>query len=462
MIGHKGWSYAPYTPPLFDSGDIYICRVVPSPEAIHFEWLPLEDAREYAVFCRKRGEGDFAEIGKTNETAFDVTGLETEIDYEFFVQCGGKKSRVRLARTGFVEGTVINYLHPDDGAYAFSGRFLCSPSWVRFPDGRLLASMDVYGTPQNLTLLFDSTDDGKTWHYVTELMPSFWGKLFLHKGEVYMLSCSTEYGDLLIGKSADGGRTWGMPTVLLRGSHLQGLGGVHKNPQNVMIFGGRVYETLEWGTWRKEPPPFAAMVMSASVDDDLLDAKSWSFTEPVVYDPSWPGVAKGSACSNIEGTLVVSPSGELLNVMRYGIGHCEPSFGKVIAYKVDTSDPEAPLAYSHTIDFPANESKFMIKYDEISRKYWSVATRIDCAEHIDNRNLLSLLVSDDLKHFRVAKDIFDYRHADPRKVGFQYVDFAFEGDDIRFMCRTAMNNADNFHNSNYATFDRIENFRAFG
>ena len=462
MRGCTSWSYRPYTPPLFDSGDIYICRIVPSERAVHFEWLPLAGDREYTIFCRERNEGDFRNCGKTTGCEFDITGLEEEKDYEFYVCCGEKKSRIRLARTGFVEGTVINYLHPDDGAYAFSGRFLCSPSWVRLPDGRLLASMDVYGTPQNLTLIFESKDEGKTWHYVSELMPSFWGRLFVHKGDVYMLSCSTEYGDLLIGKSSDGGKTFGLPTVLIRGSHIQGLGGIHKNPQNIMIHNGRIYETLEWGTWKKQPPPFAAMVMSADVDADLLDVNSWHFSEPVVYDPTWPGTADGTACSNIEGTLVVAPDGKLLEIMRYGISRCKPSWGKVIAYKVNTADPDAPLTYSHTIDFPANESKFMIKYDEKSGKYWSVATRIDCIEHIDNRNLLSLMVSDDLEHWRVAKDIFNYLHTDPMKIGFQYVDFSFEGEDILFMCRTAMNGADNFHNSNYATFHRIEDFRQYG
>lgn len=458
MIGHKGWSYAPYTPPLFDSGDIYICRVAPEVGEVRFEWLSLYDGAVYTVYVRERGAGDFRVCGTTAETAFVLTGLTEGKDYEFFVSCGEKKSRVRLARTGSHVGTVINYLHPDDGAYGFSGRFLCSPSWVRLPDGRLLASMDVFGHPQNLTLLFDSDDDGRSWHYVSELMPCFWGKLFLHKGDVYMLACSTEYGDLLIGKSTDGGKTFGTPVALLRGSHPGSLG-VQHNPQNILVYNGRIYETLEWGSWGQPEKPFAAMVMSAAVDDDLLDPASWHFTPPVVYDASWPGTVNSGNPYNIEGTLVISPKGELLDVNRYGR---TGSYGKVIAYKVDTADPDAPLAYSHMIDFPANESKFMIKFDEKSGKYWSVATRIVDDAHIYARNLLSLMVSDDLEHWRVAKDVYDYLADDPAKVGFQYVDFSFEGDDILFDCRTAMNGADSYHNSNYATFDRIENFRAFG
>ncbi|MBE6762720.1 MAG: exo-alpha-sialidase, partial [Ruminococcaceae bacterium] len=45
------------------------------------------------------------------------------------------------------------------------------------------------------------------------------------------------------------------------------------------------------------------------------------------------------------------------------------------------------------------------------------------------------------------------------KIGFQYVDFEIEGDDIIYLCRTAMNNAHNYHDANYSTFHRIKNFR---
>ena len=70
--------------------------------------------------------------------------LEPDAEYEFYLQAGAQKSRVRLARTSEAVGTVVNYLHPEDEAYAFSGRYLCSPSLVRHPEGFLLASMDLF------------------------------------------------------------------------------------------------------------------------------------------------------------------------------------------------------------------------------------------------------------------------------------------------------------------------------
>ena len=466
MKGCNLWSYHPYRPFLTDVGDVYICRIVPGKGCIHFEWL-ADVGTSYEIFLRKRGEEVFVSDGTmTVDTVcgeWDFCGLEDLCDYEFYIQAGAAKSRVRLARTGETVGTAVNYLHPDDEAYRFSGRYLCSPSLVRHPDGFLLASMDLYagGHPQNLTLIYRSDDDGATWHYVSELMPCFWGKLFIHKGGLYMLSCSTEYGDLLIGKSEDGGKTFSAPVTLLRGANgKNGSVGVHKNPQNILVYNGRLYETLEWGSWANDAYYHAAMVMSCAEDDDLLVPENWHFSEPLPYDPLWPGTVDGTAKGTIEGTLCVAPDGTLYNIMRYNIISGTPSYGRVLAYRVNTEDPDAPLIYSHAIEMPCNNSKFMIKYDAESRRYYSVATRIDCEARKNRRNLLSFLASDDLMHWTVVCDLLDYRHLDMETVGFQYVDFMFEGDDILYLCRTAFNGAHNYHDANYQTFHRIRDFRS--
>ena len=457
MRGISTWSYSPYKPFLFDTGDIYICRIAPSANAIHIEWLPFGDA-EYSVFVKARADADFSFAGTSRECQFDIEGLDTQRDYEFFVTAGDKRSRVRLAKCADAEGTVINYIHPEDNAYSFSGRYLCSPSLLQHPDGYLLASMDLFdhGTCQNLTLVFRSDDGGVNWHYLTELFPCFWGKLFLHKGDVYMLGVSTEYGDLLISRSPDGGKSFPAPTVLLRGTGGKSGGvGVHKNPQPVLTFNGRIYETLEWGSWSPKHGYYhAAMVMSCAVDSDLLDPSSWSFTPPLKYDPSWEGAAPDGEKACIEGTLAVSPDGVLYNIMRY-----QTNERRALAFRVNTDDPDAPLEYSHAIDFPGNLSKFMIKFDTVSGKYYSiVCRRIDEPKTV--RNLLSLISSRDLITWELEGDLIDRRNDDPAFVGFQYVDFDFSGDDIIFQSRTAMNGAHNFHDSNYATFHTVKNFRA--
>ena len=457
MKGTNQWSYAPYRPLLTAVGDIYICRIAPQKNAIRLEWLPLEPTADYTVCYRKRDEGDFTAWGTTKELFCVLSELSTDTDYEFYISSGEKKSRVRLARCGEGIGTPVNYLHPDDDAYSFSGHYLCSPSLVRHPDGYLLASMDVYAAnhPQNLTFIFRSDDEGESWHYVSELMPCFWGKLFIHRGELYMLSCSTEYGDLLIGKSLDGGKTFTSPVTLLRGSGgKNGNTGVHKNPQNIFHHNGRIYETLEWGAWADKSLCHAAMVMSCDEKDDLLIPENWSFSEPLKFDHFAPELKDlPIPTMTIEGTLTLSPDGKLLNIMRFG------KYGSAMVYEVNTKDHNAPLSYIRLMEFPANLSKFMIKYDKASKRYYSVATRLYDPQKPKARNLLSLLCSKDLIHWEVVCDLFDSRESDPKQVGFQYVDFEIEGKDLIYLCRTAINGANSYHNSNYITFHRIQSFR---
>ena len=459
MKGSSKWSHRPYKPLMFDTGDIYICRICPGKCMVSFSWLPSDCEDSYTVSIKPRGSDAEYTTYQTNETSIMVSGLDDCTDYEFFVTAGNKKSRTRLARTGFVPGdSVVNYLHPEDDVYSYSGRYLCSPSLVRHPDGYLLASMDVYagGEPQDLTLIFRSDDDGITWHYVSELFPCFWGKMFVHKGSLYMLAVNTEYGDLIIGRSDDGGVTFSSPSVLLRGSNGTHPKGVHKNPQPIIEYNGRLWTTLEWGSWSSGT--HAAMCASISADDDLLVPENWNFTPPVPYDPSWKGTAVGNSPGCIEGCPVVFPDGMLYNVMRYEIGNCTPSYGLAVVMK--TGEPDDALTFSKVIRFPGNHSKFMIKQDPVTKKYLSIVSYLS-DEHPRRRNHLVLIASDDCENWVKVHDLFDCRHLPEAEVGFQYVDYLIEGDDIIFLTRTAFGKANNFHDANYSVFTRLADFRKY-
>lgn len=458
MRGNSSWSYTPYKPFLFDSGDIYICRIAPYTKSFHFEWVSIGDV-EYEVYYRRRDKGEYILAGKTKETKFDVENLEDEREYEFYVQAGDKKSRVRLVATGEPIGITINYHHPDDDAYSFSGHCLCSPFLVRHPNGDLIASMDLYdgGEPQNLTLLYRSGDDGKNWEYLCDLFPCYWSTLFIHKDKLYVISESTEYGDLLIGYSEDGGRSFQTPSVLLRGSCSNKKAGVQKTPQNIIRHKGRIYIELEWGAWAEGY--HAMMVMSCDENDDLTLAENWTFSEPLKYDENWEGVPKGPSTGCIEGTLVVDKNDKLKIIARYDMTKIPPYIGYALCYDVDTENPDAPLKFSHPVEFYGHHSKFMILQDEKTGKYYSIINRITDPKQNCVRNLLSLVVSDDLEKWTVVCDLIDKREKDPRYWGFQYVSFIIEGDDILYQCRAAFNGARTFHDSNYSIFQRIKDFR---
>ena len=146
--------------------------------------------------------------------------------------------------------------------------------------------------------------------------------------------------------------------------------------------------------------------------------------------------------------------------MRYHISDADPLYGLVLRYRVNTEDPDAPLEYTDAIKLPGNNVKFIIRFDPVSGKYYTIICRITDASKRYARTLVSLMVSEDMEHWDLVQDIIDGQEEDPQKVGFQYAYWLMEGDDIIFLSRTSMNNARNYHDSNYQTFHRIKNFRS--
>ncbi len=465
MKGIASWSFRPYVRPIEDvcrltrPYEIHICRISPSVTSVSFDWMKITGAKKdgYTVCYKRRSDPVFSSLSAESETV-RLTGLEPGCDYEFYVTCGEERSRVRLARTGYVPGTVVNYLHPDDSAFGFSGRSICSPSLIKHPDGYLLSSMDVYsgGAPQNLSFVYRSDDDGKSWYYVCDLFPCFWGKLFLHRGKVYMLAMSTEYGDILIGRY-DGENSFCMPSVIARGSCSPHESGFHRAPMPVIEHAGRLATSAEYGAWAVGT--HAMTMLSCRSDADLLDPSNWTLAEPLPYNPDWQGAVKGKSAGCIEGNIAVSPDGRIYNILRYQTNGCEPSYGRAMVLSADLSEPEKRLSFDRVIDFPGNLSKFDIVYDTASGKYWSVCSRILNTEHAGARNVLSLVSSSDLFGWTLNCDLLDYRDSDPKMTGFQYVSFCFDGNDLIYLCRTALNGARNFHDANYSTFHRVKNFR---
>ncbi len=165
-------------------------------------------------------------------------------------------------------------------------------------------------------------------------VPLLLGKMFIFRGALYMFGASTEFGNILIGRSDDGGKTWSAPTTLFRGSGGKAKAfGRHRNPQLVVEYGGRIWNTAEWGSSKNI---YSAAVLSAPVDADLLDADSRDISTPTKYDKTWKGLPTGESIGTIEGCLVVFPDGKLYNVMRYDMQHMTPGYGMALVYAVNT------------------------------------------------------------------------------------------------------------------------------
>lgn len=462
MKGNNKWNYKPYYPLLYGDEKIYISKIAPYTDCVEIDWFDgtgYESNCNYIIHYKKTNDENYTSMHvNTNTNTIKINGLDENCDYQFYITNDSNESisKVRLFRTGYVPGRVVNYLHPNDNYYKFSGQYLCSPSLVKLNDGSLLASMDVFegNAPQNLSLIFKSTDGGETWTHLTELFPCFWGKLFTHNDDVYMIAMSTEYGDVLIGKSVDNGETFTPPTVIARGSCSNKAAGFHKAPMPVIEYNGRLWTAIDYGAWGIGG--HASSLFSIDVNDDLLCAENWTYTYPVPYNPNWDGAVKGNSHGCLEGNAVVTPDGDIINILRYQTNGCTPSYGKAVMLQADVNNLDAPLTLHKIIDFQGNLSKFDIIYDDVSKHYLSIITG-----NVDNqgRNVLSFAVSDNLYNWRTVCTLIDYTQEDPQKIGFQYISFIIDGDDILYLSRTAFNEAHNFHDANYITFHKINNFR---
>ena len=173
--------------------------------------------------------------------------------------------------------------------------YLGSPSLVRLPDGALLCSHDYFGELKTLegdiglSSIYRSEDDGQTWDNITHIINAVWGNLFVVKDTVYLISMTREHGDIAIRKSVDGGFTWSIPKrgcgILLDGPKNQEKPEFRLETSGWEALNGRLYKAYDI-TYHYEnlqtdacPSPGApisssAYVMSASLEDDLLDQEA--------------------------------------------------------------------------------------------------------------------------------------------------------------------------------------------
>ena len=214
-------------------------------------------------------------------------------------------------------------------------------------------------------------------------------------------------------------------------------------------------ESTKWGI------RYSAMVISAPVDADLLNASSWTTTNFLTHNPTY---LDGKFGGWIEGNAVVTPEGKLVDILRVATSEK----GRELAAVVNISEDGLKASFDPSTDFMefvGGARKFSIRYDPKSKYYWTICNMISPEfagmDAGSVRNTLLLKSSSDLKNWTVNKVLL--HHPDGLKHGFQYVDWQFDGRDIFFLSRTSYDDefggADNFHNANYLTFHRINNFR---
>jgi hypothetical protein len=359
-----------------------------------------------------------------------------------------------------VPGVVIDYIP------ASSKTYIGSPSICILPNGNYIASHDYFGPATNeheqaLTAVFISSDKGKSWRKISEIKGQFWSNLFVHRNLLYIMGPWKHYGNFILRRSEDGGITWTSPTDGKNGLLL--VGEYHTAPMPMLIHNGRIWRALENAkadteAWGKR---YSAMVISAPVDSELLDAKNWTATNCLPYDSTY---LNGKFGGWLEGNAVLTPEGKLVDILRVATSEK----GQHKAAIVNISDDGRTASFDSDngfIDFEGGGTKFVIRYDKKSKRYFTISndTPRELAQLSTGsvRNRLVLKSSPDLKNWTVNKVLL--YHPDHEKHGFQYIDWQFDGRDIIFVSRTAYDDefdgAHNFHDANYLTFHRIKNFK---
>lgn len=354
------------------------------------------------------------------------------------------------------EGVVIHH-SPSN-----SGRYVGSPSIVVMPDGTYIASHDYFGHFLSDTFVYRSDDKGLTWERISTLKTLTWATLFNKGKELYLIGirprCTMGYGDFVVCRSDDNGKTWTTPQDENTGLIRKGF--YHCAPVPVVKRDGKYWRAMEnmgkdggWG-------PFAALMTSIACDGDLLNANEWILSNELMFQPSW----KEGAVAWLEGNAVADKKGDIKDILRVADRQDD------VAAMASVSPDGRTLSFDPSTDFihlPGAAKKFTIRYDRKSKKYWALTNyalsddRLALSDFGSIRNTQVLICSSDLYNWQIVDTVLTCMR--PDYYGYQYVDWQIDGKDIVFVSRTAWQDEYGLpprqHDANYLTFHRLKHFR---
>ncbi len=354
---------------------------------------------------------------------------------------------------------------------ASSGLYLGSPSIAILPNGDYVASHDIFGPNSNSgtapnTKVYRSSDRGQTWTYLTTIANQFYGSLFTHNDALYMFGCNRVNGDLTIRRSTNGGSTWTTPSNTSNGllQYSSSALGYHTSTLPVVIADGRLWRTFETrDRTTGNSNDMSAALASIPVGADLLKASNWTFTNQIMRQTNW--LPNNGFVGWREGNAVVDRSGNVVNILR--VDRPTGASEKAAIVRTTSTDTITFDSGGDIINFNGGAKKFVIRYHEATDSYWAVSNVVTAENYVATRtpgtirNMVALMRSDDLEHWTIQRtllsDLSDVAH-----IGFQYVDWQFDGDDIVAVSRTAypdgLGGADSAHNANFFTFHRFQSF----
>ncbi len=364
------------------------------------------------------------------------------------------------AQSNKVPGVVVDYIPASTETY------LGSPSICILPNGDYVASHEFFGPASTewesaLTVISKSSDKGKSWKKISEINGQFWANIFVHNNALYIMGTWNHDGNFIIRRSTDGGVSWSNPVDSKTGLLLEGA--YHTAPMPMVIHNDRIWRAIE------HPIKFdtsmdthlCPMVISAPVNADLLNAANWTATNYLPFDSTY---LKSKFKNWLEGNVVVTPEGKMVNILRVTTSKKGRELAAIVNISEDGSTVSFDLS-SGFMDFVGGACKFSIRFDEKSGLYWTITNKVEekylNMDAAKVRNTLVLKSSSDLKNWYINQILL--YHPDVKNHAFQYIDWQFDGSGIIFLSRTAYDDkfggAHGYHDANYITFHRIKKFR---
>ncbi len=323
-------------------------------------------------------------------------------------------------------------------------------------------------------------------------------------------------GNTVIYKSTDDGKTWSEPSEI----HVNAF---HSAPTEVHVLDGYVYMTMEYTDFVALPNildgegnvqggrgSYAPVIWRASVDSDLMSGDSWKISENTLCyldAVGWNGTAEDATDSYsaidymgvprnwdgrwnigwLEGNLVqiYDTNNELYadNTFYVYLRSTALSSGYANLMKIElaedgtmtpslvTSPSGKTQLYVHV---PGGTGKFYITYDEQSGYYWLTSNvnsdSMKNSEYVfsmngtargegaqDERDKLGLYYSKNAMDWNFAGYV---AKGNSEKEARSYASMVIDGEDLLVVSRSGNEKAASAHNTNQILFHRIKNFRS--
>lgn len=334
--------------------------------------------------------------------------------------------------------------------------------------------------------IYRSTDNGDTWSHQCKLPTYHCGSFFSMGNALYLLYADFRHDNKTrIRKSTNDGVDWSEPVVIHKQALWDGNGAWARHK-------GYLYKPLdESQPENANGPRSMPRVLRIRLGTSPMVPANWQLSERPNFDfPPPPEVRdvqveKGRVRrNNNEGNCVVGPDGKLRVIYRH-FERTRGIFSATVFYDEQNHtqhfrnvyNPDPPEGGENCYsDFPGACSGFHIRYDEKSGKYIALANPVTGDTSYPDgrplgiyrcmRNILVMMESDDLVHWRIAKHLLkddkeNTWEESVKKNGFQQVNFEFQGDDLIWISRTAYDGVANLHDANRITFHRLPNFRQY-